>query len=325
MKFLTLFLILFSQLTWAQRDFPFANGTLRVPELGSKLPLDCVGCQRLLKSFIKEKFNRPGDFHGPNCYNTALIASGAFSAKQIRYVSPEEFEAILVQLYSPLTQATPDSLVIFDAKSSRAHAGFYLGDGLVFHKKSFGTQYHYRIAPILEAGVPEVKEWIPSPMEGSHNQFLWPELGKLPQTFYRLNKKTLNYQSQYSTILKKLDSLLLVDLGQWAIAKKWGLIGMNMLDDYLALIKNQADPLTKGMLTSYKDQLNLYFEELHYKNSRSYERTTAEICLPENPDQLKSMFKDLAQNLRWTSEQMESKWIQVTGQDKKRCAVRLLR
>lgn len=325
MKLLSLLLILFSHLSWAQRDFPFANGTLRVPELGNKATLDCVGCQRMLGTFIKAKFNQPGDFHGPNCYNTALIASGAFTSKQIRYVSPEEFEAILAQLYSPLMQATPDSLVVFDSKSSRAHAGFYLGDGLVFHKKSFGTQYHYRVAPMLEVGVPEKKEWVPSPMEGSQNQFLWPELGKLPQTFYRLNRKTLTFQSQFSGVLKRLDAFLLVDLGQWAIAKKWGLVGQNLLEDYLSLIKNQADPLTKGMLISYKDQLNLYFEELHYKNSRSYERTTAQICLPESVDQLKLVFKEVATNLRWTPEQMEAKWTQVLGQDKARCTVRLLR
>lgn len=321
MHFFTLICLLFSLSSFAQIEYPYANGTLVVPELGSRSSLDCVGCQRPLSFFIRNRFNRPGDFFGPNCYNTALIAAGLMKEKQIRYVSPEEFEVLLSRHFTPLAGPTPMSVVVFDANSSRGHAGYYLGDNLVFHKKSFNTNYHYRITTQELVGVVEKNEWVPSPIEGSINQFVWPQLGHLPKSYYRIRNKQIRYQQEFAPQLYMLENLLLVDLGQWAIAKKWGLVGLQLLEDYLKLVDGKADPLTKGTLISFKDQISVFIEEVYYKNSRSYDRTTQEICLPENPEQLKAIYQRLASSLNLPA----NRWEQVATQDLKKCRVRLLK
>lgn len=298
------------------RFYSFQNGTLQVPEIGSKKPIECIGCVFNPGKFALEKFNRPGDFHGPNCYNTALIISGAMRPDQVRYVSPEEFEAVLKQQYELTTAERFGDVIVFDSKSSRGHAAVNLGNDLVFHKKSYGTQYFYRISTIAEVGIVEKNEWVPSPIEGTMNQFVWPELGKLPKSFYRFKKNKLSINTE----IKLIETQLLKDLGKWALAKNWGLIGKNIIGDYKQAIAS-SDPLTKAMLTSFYDQIGVYFDELHYKNSRNYTRTTEEICLPENgTDQLKQIYFALSKSLNRSTEETTSKWDKILSQDKKRCS-----
>lgn len=305
--------------------YPFQNGTLEVPDLGSKDQLKCTGCNLPAVPLMAKKFNRPGDFHGPNCYNTALIASGVMKNDQIRYVSPEEFEAILKTHFSLVNQGQSGDVVVMDARASRGHAALYLGDNLIFHKKSYGTQYHYRITSLELAGVVEKNEWIPSPIEGSINQFVWPELGKLPTAYYRPMKKNISLAPKYINEMKLLDQQLTQDLGQWAIAKKWGIVGLHMLEDYLHRVKPSADPITVGMLISFKDQLSLYFDELHYKKSRSYERTTEDICLPQDSQNLGIIFQRLAASIDISRADMEAKWKKVMEQDRRKCQLRLIK
>lgn len=325
MKLFYSLLFLLMSVTTHANSYPFQNGVLEVPELGSKGPLKCSGCSLPTVPFITLKFNRPGDFHGPNCYNTALIGSGVMKSDQIRYVSPEEFEAILKTNYSLVNRPQAGDVVVMDAKASRGHAALYLGDNLIFHKKSFGTQYHYRITSLDLAGVVEKNEWIPSPIEGSINQFIWPELGTLPTAFYRPNKKLIPLDPKFSKVMKILEAQITQDLGQWAIAKKWGLVGMHLIEDYLNRVTSSADAITLGMLISFKDQLSLYFDELHYKNGRSYERTTEEICLPQDPHSLGILFQNLATSLNISKSQMETRWNEVMGQERKKCRVRFLK
>ena len=110
-----------------------ADKKIFVPKLDSSEKLTS---HPRFEGFIQEMFNRPGEIHGPNCYNTALIANGYFSKLQKRYVSPEEFEEILKSNFVKVTTPVYQDIIVFDAKSSRGHAAFYLGDELIFHKKS---------------------------------------------------------------------------------------------------------------------------------------------------------------------------------------------
>lgn len=323
MKYLTiLFTFLVAGMIHARdvRDYPFQNGTLQVPEIGSKKVIDCIGCDIQLSPFAMTMFNRPGDFHGPNCYNTALIVSGAFNPTQVRYVSPEEFEAILKQQFEITSVQRSGDVVVFDAKSSRGHAAVYLGNDLVYHKKSYGTQYFYRISTIDEVGIVEKNEWVPSPIEGTLNQFVWPELGRLPKSYYRFKKNKLTIDPKYSSVLKLVETQLLRDLGKWALAKNWGLVGKNIILDYQKSLSS-SDPLTKSMLTSFYDQIGVYFEELHYKNSRNYDRTTEEICLPQSgTDELNKIYIALSKSLGKSPEATKRNWEKLLAQDKKRCS-----
>lgn len=322
MRFFFSFLgLLLSSTVLAAESFPFANGTLNVPSLTEREALTCVGCQRALSTFIRNQFNRPGDFHGPNCYNTALISSGLFKAQQIRYVSPEEFRALIRTNFQKLSSARPNSLIVFDARNSWGHAGFYLGDNLVFHKKSYATHYHYRITTLEEVGIPEKGEWTPNPFEGSVAQFNWPELGKLPKEFYQLSNKNVRI-STHPELLKHLEAMIIKDAGAWAFAKNWGLVGLSLLQELKNKLPNQ-DALTKGMLISFQDQVQVYFDEVHYKHTRNYDRTTEEVCLPTDAGQLKTLFFHIGRYLNVDSSSLEGKWQRVMSQDKRRCRERL--
>lgn len=321
----TLVCILFSGLSFSNEGqfYPYQNGTLKVPFIGSKEPIECIGCNFNPGQFIQKMFNSPGDFHGPNCYNTALISAGVMRPNQIRYVSPEEFEAILKQNFVPRPNRAAGDVIVFDASASRGHAAFYLGDNLVFHKKSYGTYYGYRITSVENVGVIEKNEWTPGPFEGSIAQFNWPQLGRLPKVYHKPVKRNLQYNPKFVKVIATVETTLLNDFGKWAIAKKWGLVGQYLIEDYLKNISPSADNLTKGIFISLKDQMKLYFDEVHFKNARNYERVTEEVCLPQDLTQLAQVHQFLGRSLGRQEIQLKASWDRVMSQDKKRCRERL--
>lgn len=289
-----------------------------IPKLGSK---EALGSHPRFNAFIVQMFNRPGDFHGPNCYNTALITSGVFSSGNRRYVSPEEFEAILKNNFSSVTRPGFQDLVVFDAKASRGHAAFYLGDDLIFHKKSFGTHYHYRITEMGLAGVVEENEWTPGPVDDSSAQMNWPELGRLPKEYYRLQKKLLPPLDQrLAPFLTNIETLLVADLKQWAIAKKWGMTGEYLLEDLLKYARAQkTDKYTEGLIISLKDQIFVFLEEVYFKRARSASRVLEDLCLPEQKDQLFGLIRELGKILKKETTKVEEVLKKLEQQDKSRC------
>lgn len=315
-KFFILLLCLSTNI-FAQIEYPFAGGFLSVPMLNSKENLKCTGCEQELPLFVKKYFNKPGNFHGPNCYNTSLIASGVMSEKQIRYVSPEEFKEIIKINFKKETNLTPMSLIVFDSKSSWGHSGFYLGDNLVFHKKSYATYYHYRITTLDNVGIVEENEWTPNPFNGSMNQFKWPELGSLPMEFYSPVKKKIQYKT-HEKLIKKLEAMVIDDSGKWAIMKKWGIVGGNLLATLVNALPDQ-DPLTKGTLISFRDQIRVYFDEVHFASTRNYERAMSEACLPEDRTQLKELYFYLGNYLNLDDNFLKDTYSKVMGQDKRHC------
>lgn len=290
MKLFTTLLILFSASSWAQDLRTVLSGKdILIPKLGSK---EALPTHVRFNSFIKNSFNKPGPFHGPNCYNTALIASGYTDTKGIRYVSPEEFEEILKVAFRPVPTPSYKDVIVFDAKASRGHAGFYLGDNLIFHKKSYGTHYHYRITTIENAGVVEENEWTPGIMDDSSLQMKWPELGKLPQNYYRLQSKVKpQLDPKLAPLILKMEAALLTDLGKWAIARKWGMSGEYFLEDLIQYAKQiKANAYTVAVLTSLKDQVYIMLEEVNFKNARNPSKVMSELCIPEDKEQLVEFF-----------------------------------
>ncbi len=91
------------------------------------------------------------DFDGPNCFNTALLATGVLPIDDVRYVDWEEFEFYLQHAFH-LVNGKPErgDLVVYAASSERDHAAVYLGDGQVLHKKDFNSSYEYRVVGIEE-------------------------------------------------------------------------------------------------------------------------------------------------------------------------------
>ena len=294
-----------------------------IPKLDSKVPLSS---HPRFQGFISNMFNRAGDFHGPNCYNTAFIASGIFSQDKNRYVSPEEFEAILKTNFDKVDHPEYKDILVMDAKSSRGHASFYLGDNLIFHKKSFGTQYHYRITDLTEAGVVEENEWTPGPMDDSSAQMNWPELGKLALEAYRLKfLKLPPLDPKYENLIISIESALLSDLKSWSIGRKWGITGEYLLEDLLVYLrKAKTDKLTEGLVISLKDQIYIFLEEVYFKSTRSSSNILEELCVPEHKEQLFSLIKDLGKVFGKSDDKIAAVLKKIEDQDKSLCRLRPL-
>lgn len=295
-----------------------AGQDILIPKLGSKEPLPSH--TRFLP-FIKSTFNRPGPFHGPNCYNTALVTSGYYPENAIRYVSPEEFEEVLKVGFKAVPTPQFKDVIVFDAKSSRGHAGLYLGDNLIFHKKSYGTHYHYRVTTIENAGVVEENEWTPGPMDDSSLQMNWPELGRLPLSYYRLSSKLRpKLDPKLAPLIQKIEMALIKDLGAWAIARKWGMSGEYFLEDLLSYAKkSNLNAYTIGLLTSFKDQVYIMLEEVNFKNARNPNKVLKEICVPEQKEQLYGLISELGKIAGKSSEQIASVLDELDSQDTSRC------
>jgi hypothetical protein len=310
--------VLFSLVGHAQDgSYILADKEIFVPKLESTQALTS---HPRFTGFIQQMFNRPGDFHGPNCYNTALIASGYFSVKNKRYVSPEEFEGILKADFNQVSAPEYKDLIVFDAKSSRGHAAFYLGDNLIFHKKSFGTQYHYRIVEVDNAGVVEENEWVPGIMEDSTAQMNWPELGNLPKNYFRRNSGSVQLDHRLAPLIKKMEEAMLVDLKTWAIGRKWGMTGEYFLEDLMKYAKTlKTDKYTEGVLISLKDQIYIMLEEVYFKNARSAEKVLEEICIPEQKEALFGFIKEFGKLLSTDAHKIESVLKALDEQDKSRC------
>lgn len=295
-----------------------AGKDIFVPKLGSK---ELLTAHPRFTRFIQQKFNRPGDFHGPNCYSTALISSGLYSEQRLRYVSPEEFEAVLKSHFTQMTSGQYKDIVVFDANRSRGHAAFYLGDELIFHKKSHATHYFYRITHLSQAGVVEENEWRPGPIDDSSQQMNWPELGRLPMAFYRLRSSVApTFDPRLAPLLAKVEGLLLSDLRVWAIGKKWGLAGEYFLEDllkYARLLK--TDRYTEAVIISLKDQLYTMIEEVYFKQARSASRVTEQICLPEQKEQLFGLIRDMGKLMQKDAKKIEEILLNLEKQDRSKC------
>ena len=316
--------LLGSSFLWAQDiDVMLAGKRTFIPKLGAKQTLTS---HPRFTGFIEQMFNQPGGVHGPNCYNTALIASGLMSVNQKRYVSPEEFEEVLRNNFTQVSNAHYKDLIVFDAKSSRGHAAFYLGDNLVFHKKSYATHYFYRIVETEKVGMVEENEWRPGPVDDSSLQMDWPRLGSLPREYYRLvSKRNVPRNPKLAPLLTKLENLLQTDLNSWAISRKWGMTGEYLLEDILQFAKSEKmDKYTIGLLLSLKDQVYIMLEEVNFKRSRSVSRVLEEICIPEQKEQLFDLIRDFGRVLNKDSRRVEEVISQLKNQDVSRCTLRPL-
>ena len=324
MHLLIIAFILTSISAWSQEAvYNLAGKYVTVPSLSSKQPLSQ---HSRFEGFIQKMFNRPGDFFGPNCYNTALILSGAFSPADIRYVSPEEFNEILKTNYIQVASPQYKDVIVFDAKRSRGHSAFYLGDNLIFHKKSFATHYHYRITEIKNAGIVETNEWVPGINDDSSSQMNWPELGTLPLEYYRLkNSNRPKLDPRFDKFIRKLEQLIVLDARSWAFGRKWGMTGEYLLEDFLVYARSlKTDKYTEGVLTSLKDQIFIMLEEVYFKSSHSPSRVMEDLCVPEDKQQLFDLLREFGSLLKLDSKKVTMVLEKLDQQDKERCQLRPL-
>ncbi|HBE89442.1 MAG TPA: hypothetical protein DDW67_09930 [Elusimicrobia bacterium] len=109
-------------------------------------------------------FNLEYSFGGPNCFNAAFTAAGLRDHRKLRHVGNPEADQLLSMYYrkTPASSLRPGDVIVLNGGD---HGVYYLGAGLIFHKKSYLKQHSYRIVPLERAYEPEPFEWKPGPFD----------------------------------------------------------------------------------------------------------------------------------------------------------------
>ena len=214
-------------------------------------------------------FNREPNFAGPNCFNAAFTAAGMMAPDRLRHVGNPEADQRLAMYFKkvPSTGLQPgDVLVLNDGD----HAVYYLGGGLIFHKKSYLKQHIYRIVPLEKAYEPEPNEWKPGPFDGGsvfndsetiRRKEAWRPTGAQ----YEFGPASADEQAKAETIIF-LGGQVETQAPRWALAKEIGYFTERLLEnlvaDWSAMAKS-PNPVLKAyyhQLESFRDQANQSIE-----------------------------------------------------------------
>ena len=135
-----------------------------------------------LPPFGSSMFNKAAGFSGPNCYHTALVASGLLNGSNPRHVAKQEFDTYLDAYFDKVQQPQAGDIIVYDASRSRDHVAFYLFDDLIYHKKGYKRGYRYRVTEMNRAFQAEAFEWHPQDeFPGTDNS----ELQAKDRAYYR--------------------------------------------------------------------------------------------------------------------------------------------
>ena len=281
----------------------------------------------LFPPFIAETFNTQPNFSGPNCYNTALLASGGIDRTEVRYVSLAEFDQILAMQYTSIdeSEARFGDVLVYDANFSREHAALYLGDGLIFQKKAIQKGYGYRIAKIDAAYDPEPGEWEPSPF----SLLLTPpntEAIMAPRAFYRRNSMpTALPDGPITRIINRFNASVLKSAPNWSIHKDLGMIaesiGPILRREFRDLkdSKISTDRLAIARLESLSDQIFLSIDETLYSTPFGATRNISlkeEFCYDESSTFLAGLASDVTALYRPEAAITSAEWQAVLAKMK---------
>lgn len=223
---------------------------------------------QFLPANVTQLFNREPNFGGPNCFNAAFTAAGMMRPDQLRHVGNDEADQLLSMYYKkvPSSDLRPgDILVINDGD----HGVYYLGAGLVFHKKSFLKNHIYRIVPLEKVYEAEPYEWTPSPFDGGSYQTggtisrkdAWRPTGAQ----YQFGPATAAEQARVNAIIFLEDNIV-YQAPRWAFAKQNGYFTERLLENLVsdwAAMEKSPNPVLKAYyykLASLRDQANQSIE-----------------------------------------------------------------
>jgi hypothetical protein len=214
-------------------------------------------------------FNREPNFAGPNCFNAAFTAAGMMAPDKLRHVGNPEADQRLAMYFKSVPATTPrpgDILVL----NSGDHGVYYLGGGLIFHKKSYLKQHLYRITLLEKAYEPEPFEWKPGPFDGGSifndsETIRKIEAWRPTGAQYAFGQASADEKAKTETILF-LAGHVEAQAPRWALAKELGYFTErlleNLVDDWSAMAKS-PNPVLKAyyrQLESFRDQANQSIE-----------------------------------------------------------------
>ncbi len=228
-----------------------------------------VSLNQFLPPAAAALFNREPNFAGPNCFNAAFTAAGLMQPYKLRHVGNPEADQLLSMYFKsvPSTNLQPgDVLVLNDGD----HAVFYLGGGLIFHKKSYLKQHIYRIAQLEKAYEAEPFEWKPGIFDGGspfndaetiHKKEAWRPTGAQ----YQFGQASADETAKVNAIILMTENAE-KQAPNWALAREMGYFSErlleNLVDDWSAMAKS-PNPVLRAYyhkLESLRDQANQSIE-----------------------------------------------------------------
>lgn len=228
-----------------------------------------VSLNQFLPPAAAALFNREPNFAGPNCFNAAFTAAGLMAEGKLRHVGNPEADQLLSMYFKSVPSSTPqpgDVLVLNDGD----HAVFYLGGGLIFHKKSYLKDHIYRIVQLEKAYEAEPFEWKPGPFDGGspfndaetiHKKEAWRPTGAQ----YQFGQASADETAKVNAILLITENAE-KQAPNWALAREMGYFSErlleNLVDDWSAMAKSPNAVLRAYYykLESLRDQANQSIE-----------------------------------------------------------------
>jgi hypothetical protein len=221
-----------------------------------------AGANQFLPAGAAAIFNREPNFGGPNCFNAAFVAAGMMPANGLRHVGNPETDQLLLMYYKKTSADSlkPGDIIVIN---NGDHGVFYLGGGLVFHKKSYLKQHIYRIVPLDKVYAADPGEWTPGPFDsGLYNgndtvrsKQAWRPTGAK----YPFGQASAEEQAKVETIIFLAENITR-KAPNWAVAKDLGYFTEKTLEslvsDWAALGKS-PNPVLRAyyrQLESLRDQ-----------------------------------------------------------------------
>jgi len=239
-------------------------------------------------------FNREPNFAGPNCFNAAFTAAGLMAPGKLRHVGNPEADQLLSMYFRSVPSSTlqaGDVLVLNDGD----HGVYYLGGGLIFHKKSYLKQHLYRITQLEKAYAQEPNEWKPGPFDGGsvfntsetiRKKAAWRPSG----AHYAFGQASADEQAKVNVAIFITEQAE-KNAPNWALAKVMGYFTErlleNLVSDWSAMARS-PNPVLRAyyhQLESMRDQANqsIEVELLSSQNAQSHANEILKnVWLPRN-------------------------------------------
>lgn len=250
------------------RPVPITPKAKAETELAAQNPgAAVVSLNQFFPPAVAQLFNDEPYFAGPNCFNAAFMAAGVMPQK-IHVGNSEAAQLFSMYFKSvPAANVQAGDIVVFN---NGDHAVYYLGGGLVFHKKSYLKQHIYRIALMEKAYEPEPYEWTPSIFDGG-SQFSHPETIRSREAWhptgaqYQFGQATPDETAKVNAVIF-INEAMLDKASRWDMAEKMGYFTERLLErlvsDWSAMGKSR-NPVIRAYyskLESLRDQANQSIE-----------------------------------------------------------------
>jgi hypothetical protein len=242
----------------AELDLAAANPGAKIVSINAFLPANAAAL-----------FNREPNFGGPNCFNAAFMAAGVMDPAKKRHVGNPEADQLLSMYFKSVPASSPkpgDVLVL----NGGDHAVYYLGGGLIFHKKSYLKQHIYRIARLEKAYYREPFEWTPGPFDSGSPFAQDDEIDK--KEAWRPTGASYSFGQASAEETEKVNVILYLteqienQAPRWALSKELGYftesLADNLASDWGAMAKS-PNPVLRAYyrrLESFRDQANQSIE-----------------------------------------------------------------